>query len=352
MKLLDISTKKYPNTFTMVDDEDYDWIVAMGKWHVAVHKNRAYVKKNMNTGHKKSLIRLHVVIMKTPSKKPAKPKARKQKPFMEAGKYLDRSGMIREGDYALLDIKKLRCFWWIVFLFCAGVFNGPKIWAFPLNKPIGYGEIGSPPFVKSVPVYDGQPDVDHFFTTPPGLIAFQKIPPVRIGQKGSPRCVLVRRDNFRPLMLNGDVLYIVVEKDPNLIFPIYVNTGYDFNVISWGFPCILDPYFCFWPSRKWEPFAAVYLEKRASFDFIDKYVSPEFSLFLFRGVVYRPTNKDGLPSEEPAMGKQKPDNEPVGHKLPVYLTHGILEAELGIGLAIIFSTIAFLLGVLAAKIWR
>jgi hypothetical protein len=26
MKLIDISTKKYPNTFTMVDDEDFDWL--------------------------------------------------------------------------------------------------------------------------------------------------------------------------------------------------------------------------------------------------------------------------------------------------------------------------------------
>lgn len=32
MRLIDISTPKHPNTFTMVDDEDFDW-VNQWKWH-------------------------------------------------------------------------------------------------------------------------------------------------------------------------------------------------------------------------------------------------------------------------------------------------------------------------------
>lgn len=67
MKLLDISTPKRPNLFTMVDDEDYDWL-NQWKWYpcrdrdglYALRSKRDYVAKTHTQ------IYLHRVLMKAP----------------------------------------------------------------------------------------------------------------------------------------------------------------------------------------------------------------------------------------------------------------------------------------------
>lgn len=44
MKLIDISTKTYPNTFTMVDDADFDWL-NQWKWGVARGATMVYASR-------------------------------------------------------------------------------------------------------------------------------------------------------------------------------------------------------------------------------------------------------------------------------------------------------------------
>ncbi len=60
MKLIEISTKKYPNTFTMVDDEDYE---ELNKYKWLAHK-----KPTNSTQYaiRCGTIRMHRIIMKTP----------------------------------------------------------------------------------------------------------------------------------------------------------------------------------------------------------------------------------------------------------------------------------------------
>jgi len=58
MKLLDVSTPKYPNTFAMVDDEDFDFL-NQWKWHPKVKRKEIYVARNEN----KKTILLHGKIM-------------------------------------------------------------------------------------------------------------------------------------------------------------------------------------------------------------------------------------------------------------------------------------------------
>ncbi len=45
MKLLDVSTKKYPNTFAMVDDEDYDYLNKW-KWGAFYGRNTTYAMRS------------------------------------------------------------------------------------------------------------------------------------------------------------------------------------------------------------------------------------------------------------------------------------------------------------------
>ena len=64
MKKIDISTKKYPNTFASVDDEDYDRVSAMGKWTPLECKNgKVYAVKCFGG---KPNIKLHRYIMGFP----------------------------------------------------------------------------------------------------------------------------------------------------------------------------------------------------------------------------------------------------------------------------------------------
>lgn len=44
MKLLDISTPKYPNTFTLLDDADFDW-ASQWKWHPNKNRGTFYVER-------------------------------------------------------------------------------------------------------------------------------------------------------------------------------------------------------------------------------------------------------------------------------------------------------------------
>ncbi len=64
MKRIDISTPTYPNTFTLVDDEDFDWL---NQWKWYAHKDRHIfyaVRKNPKVNGKRQLIRMHRIIMK------------------------------------------------------------------------------------------------------------------------------------------------------------------------------------------------------------------------------------------------------------------------------------------------
>jgi HNH endonuclease len=51
MKLIDISTPKYPNTFTMVDDEDYDWL---NQWKWYLNTDRYVIRANRVCGVRKT----------------------------------------------------------------------------------------------------------------------------------------------------------------------------------------------------------------------------------------------------------------------------------------------------------
>lgn len=59
MKLLDISSPKYPNEFTLVDDEDFEFL-NQWKWH---KNNENYVSRLTKDGE---TVRLHRVVMNTP----------------------------------------------------------------------------------------------------------------------------------------------------------------------------------------------------------------------------------------------------------------------------------------------
>ncbi len=62
MKQIDISTTKYPNTFTLIDDADYDWLSGYD-WHVTNHKKNWYVQTNIKANGKKTILRMHRLIM-------------------------------------------------------------------------------------------------------------------------------------------------------------------------------------------------------------------------------------------------------------------------------------------------
>lgn len=67
MKLLDISTSKHKNVYTIVDDEDFEYL-SQWKWHIsdsgyAVRTKHQRIKKNK---YGSKIIRLHIVVNKTP----------------------------------------------------------------------------------------------------------------------------------------------------------------------------------------------------------------------------------------------------------------------------------------------
>ncbi len=64
MKLLDISTRKFPNTFTMVDDEDFE---VLNKWKWSAVSRKSQVRATRTTGKPKRNILIHRAIMNAPN---------------------------------------------------------------------------------------------------------------------------------------------------------------------------------------------------------------------------------------------------------------------------------------------
>jgi hypothetical protein len=62
MKLIDVSTPKFPNTFTMVDDADFDWL-NQWKWCMG---NDGYVRRSEQRNGKHIRIFMHREILKPP----------------------------------------------------------------------------------------------------------------------------------------------------------------------------------------------------------------------------------------------------------------------------------------------
>jgi len=66
MKLLDISTRKYPNTFTMVDDSDFEFL-SQWKWFAQypIGRKTMYAVRNTSGkgGKARKILRMHRAIM-------------------------------------------------------------------------------------------------------------------------------------------------------------------------------------------------------------------------------------------------------------------------------------------------
>lgn len=62
MKLLDISTPKHPNTFTMVDDEDYDFL-NQWKWCAYHSGNTNYAKRSVQKNNIRHDILIHRLLL-------------------------------------------------------------------------------------------------------------------------------------------------------------------------------------------------------------------------------------------------------------------------------------------------
>lgn len=67
MKPIDISTPKYPNTFTMVDDADFDWL-NQWKWNLLSGHRTSYVTRKITDLYgKPKAVYMHRLIMKAVS---------------------------------------------------------------------------------------------------------------------------------------------------------------------------------------------------------------------------------------------------------------------------------------------
>lgn len=64
MRIIDVSTLKFPNTFTMVDDEDFDWL-NQWKWYVIQPGYTAYVVRNRSPKGS-GMVWMHREILQTP----------------------------------------------------------------------------------------------------------------------------------------------------------------------------------------------------------------------------------------------------------------------------------------------
>lgn len=64
MKLIDVSTKKHPNTFTMVDDADYEWL-NQWKWYLS-YTGGYVVRLTYAPGKPRVKIFMHREILKPP----------------------------------------------------------------------------------------------------------------------------------------------------------------------------------------------------------------------------------------------------------------------------------------------
>ncbi len=68
VKLIDRSTPKYPNTFTKVDDADFDWL-NQWKWGAERDGNTTYAKRYFKINGKSIRFTMHRFIMRTPKGK-------------------------------------------------------------------------------------------------------------------------------------------------------------------------------------------------------------------------------------------------------------------------------------------
>ncbi|HXE49531.1 MAG TPA: AP2 domain-containing protein [Ramlibacter sp.] len=58
MRLIDISTKKHPKTFCIVDDSDYEFL-SQWKWSAEQAKNKIYAVRSNKIGDKRRTMRMH-----------------------------------------------------------------------------------------------------------------------------------------------------------------------------------------------------------------------------------------------------------------------------------------------------
>ncbi len=65
MKRIDISTPKHPNTFALVDNEDFEWL-SQWKWCAWKGGNTRYVIRGISNRYIKKAIRMHRIILDAP----------------------------------------------------------------------------------------------------------------------------------------------------------------------------------------------------------------------------------------------------------------------------------------------
>lgn len=58
MKKIDVSTKKYPNTFALVDDEDYEKLNKY-KWHAPRQRSGTYAVRDITVDGKRKRLHMH-----------------------------------------------------------------------------------------------------------------------------------------------------------------------------------------------------------------------------------------------------------------------------------------------------
>lgn len=63
MKKLDVSTKKHPRTFCLLDDDDYEW-ARYFKWSAEQARNTIYVVRRKIKGKNSRTLRLHREVMR------------------------------------------------------------------------------------------------------------------------------------------------------------------------------------------------------------------------------------------------------------------------------------------------
>jgi hypothetical protein len=62
MKKIDISTPKYPNTFALVDDKDFE-VLNVCKWSAKLTKGAIYAHRMIRVKGKRKMLQMHVAIM-------------------------------------------------------------------------------------------------------------------------------------------------------------------------------------------------------------------------------------------------------------------------------------------------
>lgn len=63
VKKIDISTPKYPDTYALVDDDDYERIISFGKWRAMRGKTTLYAVRWVLVGRHKKIHMMHRAVM-------------------------------------------------------------------------------------------------------------------------------------------------------------------------------------------------------------------------------------------------------------------------------------------------